>query len=307
MQANTLKTRQQKRAEKRRARKQRDIFQTGLEALEIPNSVLTLNFTPTEITLYQVLLLNSHRQTGKIARAKIDQYMKWTQTKSRTSIYAALQGLNEKGVIETKINGWVTGTVKMRFQNKAATEQMELPLEAVTLGRALVHRQALKLMIDYKLSPLTQKVYWKLASDLDIETGEIHFQQIPELADFFGCKKASIYKAIRQINDAGLGSLIVDFGVEGHLEHVALAYGVIRLAVEKLKKEAEAGNGITKRHAKQNFEKYRKALYELFGVPIEVLSHGEIQKGVDALDDVLSRCYASWNDVERAQSVTAGG
>ena len=41
----TLKTRQQRRAEKRRAQRQRDIFQTGLEALEIPISVLPLNFT----------------------------------------------------------------------------------------------------------------------------------------------------------------------------------------------------------------------------------------------------------------------
>ena len=296
----TLKTRQQKRAEKRRARRQRDIFQTGLEALEIPISVLTLNFTTTEILLYQTMLLNSDRQTGHLGRAKIDQYMKWTQTKSRTSIYAALQGLNEKGVIETQTNGWVTGTVKMRFQNKEQSEeQMELPME-LPLSRALVHRQALKLMIDYKLAPLTQRVYWKLASDLDLQTGEIHFQRISELADFFKCKKSTIYKAIRQINEAGLGSLIVDYGVEGHLEHVALAYGVIQLAVEKKKKEAEAGNGFTGRHAAQKFEQYRKALYDLFGVPIEALKPAEIQKGVDALSEVIDGVYASWSELENA-------
>ena len=296
----TLKTRQQKRAEKRRARRQRDIFQTGLEALEIPISVLTLNFTTTEILLYQTMLLNSDRQTGHLGRAKIDQYMKWTQTKSRTSIYAALHGLNEKGVIETTTNGWVTGTVKMRFQNKEQNEeQMELPI-GLPLSRALVHRQALKLMIDYKLAPLTQRVYWKLASDLDLQTGEIHFQRISELADFFKCKKSTIYKAIRQINEAGLGSLIVDYGVEGHLEHVALAYGVIQLSVEKKKKEAEEGNGFTGRHAAQKFEKYRKALYELFGVPIEALKPAEIQKGIDALSEVIDNVYASWSELENA-------
>ena len=295
----TLKTRQQKRSEKRRARRQRDLFQTGLEALEIPISVLTLNFTTTEILLYQTMLLNSDRQTGHLGRAKIDQYMKWTQTKSRTSIYAALHGLNEKGVIETQTNGWVTGTVKMRFQNKEQSEeQMELPME-LPLSRALVHRQALKLMIDYKLAPLTQRVYWKLASDLDLQTGEIHFQRISELADFFKCKKSTIYKAIRQINDAGLGSLIVDYGVEGHLEHVALAYGVIQLAVEKKKQEAE-GSGFTARHAAQKFDKYKQALYDLFGVPIEALTHAEIQKGVDALSEVIDGVYASWSELENA-------
>ena len=298
---STLKTRQQKRSEKRRSRRQRDIFQTGLEALEIPISVLTLNFTTTEILLYQTMLLNSDRQTGHLGRAKIDQYMKWTQTKSRTSIYAALHGLNEKGVIETQTNGWVTGTVKMRFQNKEQNEeQMEWSPIGLPLSRALVHRQALKLMIDYKLAPLTQRIYWKLASDLDLRTGEIHFQRITELADFFKCKKSTIYKAIRQINEAGLGSLIVDYGVEGHLEHVALAYGVIQLSVEKKKQEAQEGNGFTGRHAAQKFEKYRKALYELFGVPIEALKPAEIQKGIDALSEVIDNVYASWSEIENA-------
>ena len=296
----TLKTRQQRRAEKRRAQRQRDIFQTGLEALEIPISVLPLNFTTTEILLYQTMLLNSDRQTGHLGRAKIDQYMKWTQTKSRTSIHAALQGLNEKGVIETETNGWVTGTVKMRFQNKEANDkQMALSME-LPLSRALVHREALRLMIDYKLAPLTQRVYWKLASDLDLQTGEIHFQRISELADFFQCKKSTIYKAIRQINEAGLGSLIVDYGVEGHLEHVALAYGVIQLSVKKKKQEAQGGNGFTGRHAAQKFDKYRKALYELFGVPIEVLKPAEIQKGIDALSEVIDNVYASWSEIENA-------
>ena len=301
MKSNNLKTRQQRRAEKRRAWKQRDIFQTGLEALEIPTAILPLNFTTTEILLYQVLLLNSDRETGRIGRAKIDQYMKWTQTKSRTSIYAALQGLNEKGVIETETNGWVTGKVKIRFKNKEQSDdQMELPLEGVSLKRALVHRQALRLMIDYKLAPLTQRVYWKLASDLDLQTGEIHFQKISELADFFKCKKSTIYKAMRQINAAGLGSLVVDYGVEGHLEHVALAYGVIQLAVEKKKQEATDSSGFTARHAAQKFDQYRKALYELFGVPIEVLSPGEIQKGIDALREILDRGPASWSEIENA-------
>ena len=115
----TLKTRQQRRAEKRRAQRQRDIFQTGLEALEIPISVLPLNFTTTEILLYQTMLLNSDRQTGHLGRAKIDQYMKWTQRKSRTSIHAALQGLNEKGVSCSSV--FPTKTYKNLLESKVVS------------------------------------------------------------------------------------------------------------------------------------------------------------------------------------------
>ena len=97
-----------------------------------------------------------------------------------------------------------------------------------------------------------------------------------------------------------MGSLIVDYGVEGHLEHVALAYGVIQLAVEKKKKEAEAGNGFTGRHAAQKFEQYRKALYDLFGVPIEALKPAEIQKGIAVLSEVIDGVYASWSELENA-------
>ena len=97
-----------------------------------------------------------------------------------------------------------------------------------------------------------------------------------------------------------MGSLIVDYGVEGHLEHVALAYGVIQLSVEKKKQEAQEGNGFTGRHAAQKFDKYRKALYELFGAPIEVLKPDEIQKGIDALSEVIDGVYASWSEIENA-------
>ena len=275
-----LRTRQQLRAEKRRAKKKaRNIFESGLEALEIPTSALTIPFTATESLLYQVMLLHSDRKTGVLRHAKVQQYMEWIGVKSKTSIYAALQGLNEKGVIETQTDGWVTGTVLMRCKNTSQTEQLEMfsekEMTGIPLNRALVHRQALKLMIAYKVAPLTQRVYWKLASDLDLQTGKLHLQKIKELAKFFGCKKASIYKAIRQINDAGLGSLDVDYGVEGHLEHVALAYGCICLAVERIKEAAKHGKTYAKR-----FEHYRAALYELFGVPIEALMDSEVKKGI---------------------------
>ena len=294
----TLKTRQQKRAEKRRARKARNLFETGLEALEIPTAVLGLHLTQTEAFLYQVMHLNSDRDTGRLARTKITQYMEWTGVKSKSTIYAALSGLNEKGVIETETDGWVTGTVLMRYKNKD-TAQMELPL-GLPLERALVHRQALKLMIAYRLPALAQRLYWKLASDLDLQTGKVHLQKIAELAKFFKCQKASIYKALRQINEAELGSLIVDYGVEGHLEHVALAYGVIQLAVERMKEEHING----KRSADHQFKKCKDALYRLFGAPIEALSTSEIQKGIDALGDKLEKfCSldspASWTDWEK--------
>ena len=282
--ANILKTRQQKRLEKRRARKQRNIFETGLESLEVPLKALWVKLTRTESLLYQCTLLNSDRETGAMARAKITSYMEWTGVKSRTTIYTGFKGLNEKGLLEVEVNGWVTGTVILRYQNKTKdTEQMELP--GMPLERALVHRQALKLMADYKVSPLTQRVYWKLAMDLDLQTGKLHFQQIGELAAFFNVKKASIYKALRQINAAGLGSLDVDYGVDGHLEHVAVAYNVIQLAVEK-KKEMQR-TGINKRTASQKYNAFRSALYRLFGVPIETLSPGEIQHGIDALSEKI--------------------
>ena len=294
----TLKTRQQIRAEKRRARKTRNLFETGLEALEVPTAVLKLHFTTTEARLYQVMLLNSDRDTGQLARAKVKQYMEWTGVKSKSTIYAALAGLNEKGVIETDTDSWVTGTVLMRYKNRDTT-QMELPL-GLPLERALVHRQALKLMIAYRLPALAQRLYWKLASDLDLQTGKLHLQKIAELAKFFNCKKASIYKALRQINEAELGSLIIDYGVEGHLEHAALAYQVIQLSVERMKEEAING----KRSADSKFKRYRTALYQLFGIPIEALSTPDIQKGIDALRDKLEKFSsldspASWTDWEK--------
>ena len=299
----TLKTRQQKRAEKRRARKTRNLFETGLEALEVPTAVLGLHFTTTESLLYQVMLLNSDRNTGRLTRTKITQYVEWTGVKSKSSIYAALAGLNEKGVIQTETDGWVTGKVLMRYKNKD-TAQMELP-SGLPLERALVHRQALKLMIAYRLPALAQRLYWKLSSDLDLQTGKVHLQKIAELAKFFECQKASIYKALRQINEAELGSLIVDYGVEGHLEHVALAYQVIQLSVERMKEEAING----KPSADTKFKRYREALYRLFGVPIEALSSAEIQQGINALKDKLAqfdrfeaptlRAPASWTDWEK--------
>ena len=279
----TLKTRQQKRAEKRRARKARNLFETGLEALEVPTAVLGIHFTTTEALLYQVVLLNSDRNTGRLTRTKVKQYMEWTGVKSKSTIYTALSGLNEKGVIETETDGWVTGTVLMRYRNKDMA-QMELPI-GLPLERALVHRQALKLMIAYRLPALAQRLYWKLASDLDLQTGKVHLQKIGELAEFFKCKKASIYKAIRHINEAELGSLIVDYGVEGHLEHVSLAYQVIQLSVERIKEESING----KPTADTKFKRYREALYRLFGVPIEALSTPDIQKGIDALRDKLEK------------------
>ena len=47
----TLKTRQQKRAEKRRARKARNLFQTGLEALEVPDSGFGASFHNDRVTV----------------------------------------------------------------------------------------------------------------------------------------------------------------------------------------------------------------------------------------------------------------
>ena len=237
---------------------------------EVPTAVLRMDFTTTEALLFQVLLLKSDRKSGRLHRAKVRDYMEWTGVKSRSSIYAALAGLNEKGVINTEMDGWVTGKIVMRYKNKDKA-QMELPM-GLPLERALGHRQALKLMIAYRLSALAQRLYWKLASDLDLETGKLHIQKIADLAKFFGCKKAAIYKAIRQINEAELSSLIVDYGVEGHLEHVALAYGVIQLAVERLKEEAING----KVSADTKFQRYRTALYRLFDAPIEALSTSEI-------------------------------
>ena len=283
-----MKTRQQIRAEKRRSRKTRNLFETGLEALEVPTAVLQMDFTTTEALLFQVLLLNSDRKSGRIHRAKVKNYIEWTGVKSRSSIYAALAGLNEKGLIETETDGWVTGTVVVRFQNRSDDAQQLIP--GMPLARALVHRQALKLMIAYRLAPLTIRLYWKLASDLDLQTGKLHIQKISELAKFFNCKKASIYKAIRQIIDAGLGSLIVDYGVEGHLEHVSLAYGVIRLAVERKIEEAKHGKS-----SAQKFEHYRVALYQLFGIPIEALSPAEIQKGIAKLREKLEQ-MAPWEE-----------
>lgn len=299
----TLKTRQQKRAEKRRSRKTRSPFEMGLEALEVPTTVLKMDFTATEALLFQVLLLKSDRKSGRIHRAKVKNYMEWTGVKSRSSIYSALAGLNEKGVIETETDGWVTGTVLMRFENRSDDAQQLIP--GMPLERALVHRQALKLMTVYRLSALAQRLYWKLASDIDLETGKLHLQKIADLAKFFGCKKAAIYKAFRQINEAELGSLIVDYGVEGHLEHVALAYAVIQLAVERMKEEQING----KRSADHQFGAYRKALYRLFGVPIEALSTDEVQQGINALKHKLAKsdrfeapslnAPASWAAVEQ--------
>ena len=284
---NNLKTRQQKRAEKRRARRARNIFETGLESLEVPREALHVKFTTTESLVYQTMLLHSDRKTRRIARAKVDNYMEWTGTKSRTSIYSAIKGLNEKGVIEAEVDGWVTGTVLLRYENqtqKASEDQVEMDLPK-PLNRALVHRQALKLMSDTRLPALAQKLYWKLAMEIDLQTGKMHFQKIQILADFFEVGKASIYKSLRQIRAAGLGSIEVDYGVDGHLEHVALAYNVIQLAVEK--KREMASTGINKRTAAQKYEQFRTALYRLFGVPIEALSTGEIQQGIDALYEKL--------------------
>ena len=105
------------------------------------------------------------------------------------------------------------------------------------------------------------------------------------MAKFFKCQKASIYKALRQINEAELGSLIVDYGVEGHLEHAALAYQVIQLSVERMKEEAING----KPSADTKFKRYRTALYQLFGVPIEALSTPEIHQGIHALKEKLEK------------------
>lgn len=285
MKTNKLKTRQQKRREKRLARKSRNIFETGLESLEVPRQALDIDFTTTESLMYQVMLLDSHRSTGRLARRKVSDYMERTHTKSSTSIYAAIAGLNEKGIIEATVDGWVTGTVILRYQNQSKDEnQIEIET-GEPLGRALVHRQALKLMAASRLGPLAQKLYWYLAMEIDLQTGRIHFKKIKELANFFKVTKAAIYKSIRQLNAAGLGSLEVDYGLDGHLEHVALAYGVIALAIEK--KKSKSKGGINARHADSVFASYRKALYELFGVPIEALTPSETESGIHTLKDKL--------------------
>ena len=66
----------------------------------------------------------------------------------------------------------------------------------------------------------------------------------------------------------------------------------------------EAINGKTSADTK--FKRYRTALYQLFGVPIEALSTPEIQKGIDALKEKLEKfenpdlpdAPLSWNSLE---------
>ena len=115
--------------------------------------------------------------------------------------------------------------------------------------------------------------------------GSCIFRKLRNWRNFLSVRRRASNKALRQINEAELGSLIVDYGVEGHLEHAALAYQVIQLSVERMKEEHING----KTSADTKFKRYRTALYELFGVPIEALSTPEIHRGIHALKEKLEK------------------
>lgn len=301
----TTETRQQRRQNARQDRNPRfekNIFDFGLEAVEIPIEAISTEFTPTEATVYQVIILNSDRFTGRIHRAKIADYAWWIG-RSEVSIHTALAGLNAKGYIQTTTNGYVEGVVLKRQQNipKADldAEQETLDLESTeTLSRALVHRQALKIMCQHRLSGLTQRVYWEFATQIDVNTGEIHRRKIAELAERFGVSEASIYKAIRQLNAAGLTNFTVDFGVSGQMPHVALAYGVIRLAVERKKEEAKNGHS-----AVVLFNRYKTALYRCFGIQTDSMNPVDIKKAIadlkQPLDQYLSKDTGVMHNLSR--------
>lgn len=277
----------------------RDLFETGLEALEVPILAIGTHLTPTAASLYQVMLLNMHRETGKLGKRKVKEYARII-ARDEMSVYSALSELNEKKFIKTTTEGWIRGEVLMRHKNvKKSDAQQELP--GMPLSRALVHRQALKIMIQFKLSGLAQRLYWEFATQIDTHTGKIAERQVKALAERFGVKKPAIYKSIRQLNAAGLTNFENDFGVTGHMPHVALAYGTIRLAVER--KMEQAVNGRT---AEQKFERYRVALYKLFGVPIEALSRENIKRGIEALKEKL-KPYAEPPEEERKDYLDPNG
>ena len=65
-----LKTRQQIRAEKRRSRKTRNLFETGLEALEVPTAVLQMDFTATEALLFSGFAVEFGSEIGTDSSSK---------------------------------------------------------------------------------------------------------------------------------------------------------------------------------------------------------------------------------------------
>jgi len=281
----------------------RDIFATGLEALEIPADIIETPLTATECLLYQTMLLSHDRATGALHKTKVRQYADIIG-RGVTETYKAIAGLNEKGFLQTTTRGWVRGTVRKRHINKKRKKkrdpkQQPLPeTRSQSLSRALVHRAALKIMINTRLAALAQRLYWKLATEIDTQTGQLHEQDVHQLAETLGCSTKAIYQSVRRLNAAGLGKIEIDWGVRGHLPHVALSYGTIRMAVERKKAENEFGKS-----AAQKFVHYRNALYTAFGVPIEKLKESDIKKLINDLKDKLDEAVPPplWSTDKKAQ------
>ena len=264
----------------------KDIFNEGLEALEIPREIIGESLTPTATHLYQVMLLNHHRGNGRLHKTKVKTYADWLCC-DRSSIYNALTELNEKGYIQTETDGWVKGFILKRCENTQPTdEQTELDFMETDIGlsRALVHRQALKIMIQHKLPPLAIQVYWELATQIDLQTGKLHERYVGQLATQFGVSKEGIYKAIRQLRTAGLATLDIDFGLTGHMPHVALAFHAIRLAQQAKEDEARGLRG-----SKGLADMYKRALYKCFGIPVDTLNPTQISQAISTLKPLLSQ------------------
>ena len=257
-------------------------FEAGLEAAEIPTAVLDLKLTRTEYQLYMCMSLYSDRKTGRLHSAKISHYTEWLGC-SRGALYTALASLNEKNVISTEIHGWITGTVLMRPKKQSGSNKNSASDTGNSLSKTLVHREALRIMCQKKIPPLATRVYLKLGANIDLQTGRIHTEKIKKLATEFDVTTGGIYKAIRQLNDAGLTGLVVDYGVTGHLPLVALANSVIKLVIEAKKDAANQVIGY-----KSKLKKYRVALYKAFGIPSANMTEEELLKHIEALKERLA-------------------
>ena len=266
-------------------------FEAGLEAVEVPNKVLELKLNRTEYLLYMCMVLYSDRKSGRLHSAKISNYAEWLGC-SRGALYTALDTLNEKQVISTEIHGWITGTVLMRASNVSKAEQEAADIDEKhlaggaaedSLSKTLVHREALRIMCQATVPPLAIRVYLKLGANIDLQTGKIHTAKIKKLAKQFDVTEGGIYKAIRQLNDAGLTNLIVDYGITGHLPFVALANGVICLAIEAKKNVEDKVIGF-----KSKLKKYRIALYKAFGIPSASMTDEELMESIEALKERLA-------------------
>ena len=261
-------------------REPRDIFTSGLEAVEIPTIVIPDPLTRTATNLYQVMLLNYNRDTGTLFKAKVADYTRWLQC-DKSATYAALDELNEKGYIQTRTKAWVRGRI-LKTAPKRNPDQPELELEK-GLSRALVHREALRIMIEEQISPTGIKTYWALATQIDLKTGKIHERQIDELAELLSVKPPAIYKAIRDLNKAGLVQLVVDFGIEGHMPFVALAFHAINLLTEAKESEKKGLRGW-----KKMAHVYRRKLYKAFGIPVDALDPIDLKRTIADLKSLLN-------------------